>query len=115
MQIKSASLLTPSIIVEIAEKNQKIADDLSIAVDGLQKITSSSEKQQQRVKELVSDINGAVTEAVTIIEQEQGDSSNFLKKGIDFLSGIFGGSSEKANMKVGKNGTTQSLAFAESC
>jgi hypothetical protein len=112
---KAASLLTPSIIVEIAEKNQKTADDLSTAVDDLQKITSSSEKQQQRVKQLVSDINTAVTEAVTIIEQEQRDSSNFLKKGIDFLSGIFGGSSEKVDTKVEveKNGTIQSLAFAD--
>ena len=54
-----------------------------------------------------------MTEAVTIIEQEQGDSSNILKKGIDFLRGIFGGSSEKANTKVEKNGTIQSLAFAD--
>jgi uncharacterized protein YbjQ (UPF0145 family) len=112
---KAASLLTPSIIVEIAEKKQKTADDLSTAVDDLQKITSSSEKQQQRVKQLVSDINTAVTEAVTIIEQEQRDSSNFLKKGIDFLSGIFGGSSEKVDTKVEveKNETIQSLAFAD--
>jgi hypothetical protein len=110
---KAASLLTPSIIVEIAEKNQKIADDLSTAMDGLQRITSSSEKQQQRVKQLVSDINAAVTEAVTIIEQEQGGSSNFLEKGIDFLSGIFGGSSKKVDMNVDKNGTIQSLAFAD--
>lgn len=110
---KAASLLTPSIIVEIAEKNQKVSDDLSTAVDGLQKITSSSEKQQQRVKQLVSNINAAVTEAVTIIEQEQGDSSNFLKKGIDFLRGIFGGSSEKANTTIEKNGTIQALGFAD--
>jgi hypothetical protein len=110
---KAASLLTPSIIVEIAEKNQKVSDDLSTAVDGLQKITSSSEKQQQRVKQLVSNINAAVTEAVTIIEQEQGDSSNFLKKGIDFLRDIFGGSSEKANTTVEKNGTIQALGFAD--
>jgi hypothetical protein len=110
---KAASLLTPSIIVEIAEKNQKTADDLSTAVDDLQKITSSTEKQQQRIKQLVSDINAAVTEAVTIIEQEQGDSSNFLKKGIDFLSGIFGDSSEKADTKVEKNETIQSIAFAD--
>jgi hypothetical protein len=110
---KAASLLTPGIIVEIAEKNQKTADDLSTAVDDLQKITSSSEKHQQRVKQLVSDINAAVTEAVTIIEQGEGDSSNFLKKGIDFLSGIFGGSSEKADTKVEKNGTIQSMGFAD--
>jgi hypothetical protein len=111
---KAASLLTPSIIVEIAEKNQKVSDDLSTAVDGLQKITSSSEKQQQRVNQLVSNINAAVTEAVTIIEQEQGDSSNFLNNGIDFLRGIFGGGSgEKATTKVEKNGTIQALAFAD--
>jgi hypothetical protein len=110
---KAASLLTPSIIVEIAEKNQKTADDLSTAMDGLQRITSSSEKQQQRVNQLVSDIDAAVTEAVTIIEQEQRGSSNFLEKGIDFLSGIFGGNSEKANTNVEKNGTIQSLAFAD--
>jgi hypothetical protein len=110
---KAASLLTPSIIVEIAEKNQKVSDDLSTAVDGLQKITSSSEKQQQRVKQLVSNINAAVTEAVTIIEQEQGDSSTFLKMGIDFLRGIFGGSSEKANTTVEKNETIQALGFAD--
>lgn len=111
---KAASLLTPSIIVEIAEKNQKVSDDLSTAVDDLQKITSSSEKQQQMVKQLVSNINAAVTEAVTIIEQEQGDSSNFLKKGIDFLTGMFGGgSSEKDTTKVEKNGTIQALAFAD--
>ena len=54
----------------------------------------------------------AVTEAVTIIEQEQGDSSNFLEKGIDFLIGVFGGSSEKVDTNVDKNGTIQSLAFA---
>jgi hypothetical protein len=111
---KAASLLTPSIIVEIAEKNQKVSDDLSTAVDGLQKITSSSEKQQQRVNQFVSDINAAMTEAVTIIEQEQGDSSNFLNNGIDFLRGIFGGGSgEKATTKVEKNGTIQALAFAD--
>ena len=89
---KAASLLSPSIIVEIAEKNQKVADDLTTAVDDLQKITSSSDKQQQMVNQLVSQINTTLGEAVTIrIEQEQEDSSNFLEKGIEFLRGIFGG------------------------
>ena len=69
---KAASLLSPSIIVEIAEKNQKVADDLTTAVDDLQKITSSSDKQRQMVNQLVSQINTTLGEAVTIrIEQEQ--------------------------------------------
>jgi hypothetical protein len=40
---KAAALLTPSIMIEIAE-DQRIADDLTTAVNDLQKITSSSEK-----------------------------------------------------------------------
>jgi hypothetical protein len=54
---KAAALLTPSIIIEIAEENQKIADDLTTSVDDLQKISSSSENQQQMVNQLASDIN----------------------------------------------------------
>ena len=34
---KAASLLTPSVVIEIAEKNQKVADDLTSAVNELQK------------------------------------------------------------------------------
>jgi hypothetical protein len=111
---KAASLLTPSIIVEIAEKNQKVADDLTTAVDDLQKITSSSDKQQQMVNQLVSRINTTLGEAVTIrIEQEQEDSSNFLEKGIEFLRGIFGGGGEKADNRIDRNTTIQPLAFAD--
>ena len=111
---KAASLLSPSIIVEIAEKNQKVADDLTTAVDDLQKITSSSDKQRQMVNQLVSQINTTLGEAVTIrIEQEQEDSSNFLEKGIEFLRGIFGGNGEKADNRIDRNTTIQPLAFAD--
>jgi hypothetical protein len=111
---KAASLLTPSIIVEIAEKNQKVADDLTTTVDDLQKITSSSDKQRQMVNQLVSQINTTLGEAVTIrIEQEQEDSSNFLEKGIEFLRGIFGGGGEKADNRIDRNTTIQPLAFAD--
>jgi hypothetical protein len=111
---KAASLLSPSIIVEIAEKNQKVADDLTTAVDDLQKITSSSDKQRQMVNQLVSQINTTLGEAVTIrIEQEQEDSSNFLEKGIEFLRGIFGGGGEKADNRIDRNTTIQPLAFAD--
>jgi hypothetical protein len=114
---KAAALLTPSVVIEIAEKNQKVADDLTSAVNNLQKISSSSEKQRQMVKQLVSDINATLSEAVTIrIEQGQGKegSSNFLDKGIEFLRGIFGGGGGKeADDKVDRNETTQPLAFAD--
>jgi hypothetical protein len=109
---KAASLLTPSIIVEIAEKNQKVADDLTTAVDDLQKITSSSDKQRQMVNQLVSQINTTLGEAVTIrIEQEE--SSNFLEKGIEFLRGIFGGGGENADNRIDRNTTIQPSAFAD--
>jgi hypothetical protein len=111
---KAASLLSPSIIVEIAEKNQKVADDLTTAVDDLQKITSSSDKQRQMVNQLVSQINTILGDAVTIrIEQEQEGSSNFLEKGIEFLRGIFGGGDEKADNRIDRNTTIQPLAFAD--
>jgi hypothetical protein len=111
---KAASLLSPSIIVEIAEKNQKVAEDLTTAVDDLQKITSSSDKQRQMVNQLASQINTTLGEVVTIrIEQEQEDSSNFLEKGIEFLRGIFGGDGEKADNRIDRNTTIQPLAFAD--
>jgi hypothetical protein len=115
---KAASLLTPSIMIEIAEENERIADELTTAVNGLQKISSSSsERQLQNVNQLVSDINATLDEAVSIrIEQRQGeDSSNFLEKGIEFLGGIFGGgdSNEEAEDKGNRDITIQPLAFAD--
>jgi hypothetical protein len=113
---KAAALLTPGIVIEIAENNQKVADDLTSAVNNLQKISSSSEKQRQIVKQLVSNINSTLSEAVNLrIEQGQGGgSSNFLEKGIEFLRGIFGGGGGKeADDKVNRNETTQPLAFAD--
>jgi hypothetical protein len=111
---KAASLLTPSIMIEIAEENQRISDDLTTAVNGLQKISSSSERQLQIINQLVSDINATLAEAVSIrIEQGQGeDSSNFLEKGIEFLRGIFGGGNEESNDKGNKDITIQP-AFAD--
>jgi hypothetical protein len=106
--------LTPSVVIEIEEQNQKIADDLTTAVSDLQKISSSSEKQQQMVKQLVSDINSTVVEAVNIrIKQGQGDPSNFLEKGIEYLRGVFGGGGEEADDKIDVEETTKPIAFAD--
>ena len=115
MPIRLASLLTPNIMVEIAEKNQKTADDLITAVNDLQKVSSSSEKQRQRVDELIFRINSTLGEATKVrLEEGQGSSSsNFLERGIEFLRGIFGGSiSKNSNDGIKANSTTQSLGFA---
>jgi hypothetical protein len=111
---KAASLLTPSVVIEIEEQNQDIADDLTTAVSNLQKISSSSEKQQQMVKQLVSDINSTVVEAVNIrMKQGQGDPSNFLEKGIEFLGGLFGGGGDEEDDKIDVDETTKPIAFAD--
>ena len=92
---------------------------LQQAVNGLQKLSSSSssEGQLQNVNQLVSDINATIGEAVSIrIEQGQGgeDSSNFLEKGIEFLRGIFGGGgNQEAKDKGNRDITIQPLAFAD--
>jgi hypothetical protein len=59
---------------EIAEENQRIADDLVTAVDNLE--NTSSEQQQQPVSQLVNDIDAIIGEAVTArIDQEQRDNA----------------------------------------
>jgi hypothetical protein len=109
---KAASLLTPDIISEIAEANEGTADKLLTEVSDLQKISSSSDEQQQKVNQLVSDINSTLGEAVVVRTQQrlQDDSSNFLESGIEFLRGIFGGGSQESS---DINNTTQRLAFAD--
>ena len=68
---KAAALLTPNITEEIAEENQRVANDLRTAINSLQNI-SSRPLEQQSVDLLVNDIDTILEEAVTTrIEQEQ--------------------------------------------
>jgi hypothetical protein len=116
---KAASLLTPIILIEIAEENQRIADDLTTSINSLQKITSSSENQRQKVDQLVNDINATLSEAVIMrIEQGQGQgqtSSNFLDQGIEFLRGMFmgGNDGEEVADRVDIDSRIKPLAFAD--
>jgi hypothetical protein len=112
---KAAALLTPTIISEISEANEGIADKLLTTVSDLQKISSSSDEQRQLVNQLVFDINATLGEAVVVRTQQrqQDDSSNFLEGGIEFLRGIFGGGGQESNDKIELNSTTQPLAFAD--
>jgi hypothetical protein len=88
---KAASLLTPTVLIEIAEENQKTSDDLKTVINNLQKVTSSSsEEQRQIVNRIVQNINSTLSEAVTQrIEQGQSqDSSNFIEKGIIIMQDL---------------------------
>ena len=68
---KAAALLTPNITEEIAEENQRVANDLRTGINSLQNI-SSRPLEQQSVDLLVNDIDTILEEAVTTrIEQEQ--------------------------------------------
>ena len=116
---KAASLLTPTILIEIAEENQKTSDDLKTAINDLQKVTSSSssEEQRQMVNQLVQNINATINEAViTRIGQGQGqDSLNFLEKGLEFLRGIFGSSNGGGEIddNMDRGSRIKPLAFAD--
>jgi hypothetical protein len=67
---KSAALLTSNVTKEIAEQNQRVADELSMAIIDLQNISSTGQKKS--VDQLVSNIDAILGEAVTTrIEQEQ--------------------------------------------
>jgi hypothetical protein len=75
----AAVLLTPNITKEIAEQNQRVANDLTTAINDLRDITSSSSQQQQQqqpIDLLVSKIDAILGDAVTTrIEQEQRDNA----------------------------------------
>jgi hypothetical protein len=73
----AAVLLTPNITREIAEQNQRVANDLIIAISELRDITSSSSQQQQQpIDQLVSNIDAILGDVVTTrIEQEQRENA----------------------------------------
>jgi hypothetical protein len=74
----AAALLTANITREIAEKNQRVADGLTMAISNLQDVTlsSSSQEQEQSMDQLVNYIDAILGEVVTTrIEQEQRDNA----------------------------------------
>jgi hypothetical protein len=107
---KAASLLTPRILVEIAEDNPRLADDLRSAMNQLQSISSSSESQVKSVSHLVSDLNERLGEDASVrIAQVQPSSSNFLEGVKKFLGNIFGGSNME---EKDQNTKLEALALA---
>lgn len=106
---KAASLLTPRILVEIAEDNPRLAGDLSAMIQ-LQSLSSSSESQVKSVSQLVSDLNERLGEDASVrMAQVQPTSSNPLEGAMNFLGNIFGGSSTEVKDQDAK---LEALALA---
>jgi hypothetical protein len=90
---KAASLLTPRILVEIAEDNPRLAGDLRNAIIQLQSISSSSGSQVKSVSQLVNDLNKRLGEDADVrMAQVQPTSSNPLEGAMKVLGNLFGGS-----------------------
>lgn len=107
---KAASLLSPRILVEIAEDNPRLASDLRNAVIQLQNLSSSSESQVKSVSELVNDLNKRLEEdSIVRIAQLHPNSPNILEGALKSLGSIFGGGS---NEEQDQNTKLQALAFA---
>ena len=110
-----ADSLTPKIIIEIAENNQRLADDLTKAVNELKNLSSfsTSKTQQQAANELVTDLNERLDKAKIIrISQVQPDS-NFMDKVTKFLGSIFSWSTGEPNDGQVENSNIDALVFAE--
>ena len=91
--IKTSSLLTPKIMIEITEDNPRLTDDLRRAVNQLQNVSSHSGSQLKSVSQLVNDLNNRLDQdAIVRIAQLQPTSSNFLEGALKSLESIFGGS-----------------------
>lgn len=106
---KAASLLTPKIIIEIAEDNPGLVSHLRKAMSQLQNISSSSGSQQKSVSQLVNDLNKRLEEnAIVRIAQLQPSSASFLEEAMKTLRSIFDGSNEELD----QNKKLEALAFA---
>ena len=105
---KAASLLSPRILVEIAEDNPGLASDVRRAVIQLQNVTSSSESQQKSISERVNDLNKRLEgDAMVRIAQLPPSSSNILEA-LKSLASMFGGNNEELDQTT----KIQALAFA---
>jgi hypothetical protein len=107
---KAVSLLTPRILVEIAEDNPRLAGDLRSAMIQLQSISSSSQSQVKSVSQIVSDLNERLGEDANVrMAQVQPTSSNFLEGVTKYLGNIFGGSDKEGR---DQNTMLEALALA---
>ncbi|HYO06248.1 MAG TPA: hypothetical protein VER14_04630, partial [Phototrophicaceae bacterium] len=105
---KAANLYFQNLMFEIAEKDQKAAEDLSIAVKSLQNMTLSASpssasalpEQQQQVNRLVNDIDTKAGEITTMTIRQQEGGLGFLDPVFGAISSIFGDKKDNDNTKL---------------
>lgn len=106
---KAANLYFQNLMFEIAEKDQKAAEDLSMAVKSLQNMTLSAPssasasalpQQQQQVNLLVNDIDTKAGEITTITIRQQEGGLGFLDPVFGAISSIFGDKKDDDNTKL---------------
>ena len=86
---KASSLLTPTIIFEIFEKDIGIAKDLRAQVSDLQK-TSSSTENQQHIENVLSNINSVLSKAVdSRVSLPSANSSKIAEREIEDVKDSF--------------------------
>ena len=113
---KASSLYVWKLMGEIAEKDQKTAEEITKAVKTFQNMSSSApsvaepqqqQQMQQQVNQLVADVDTKTNEIITMTMRQQESDSSFLDPIAWLVSSIFG---EK---KDNDNSTTQPLRVAE--
>jgi hypothetical protein len=106
---KAANLYFQNLMFEIAEKDQKAAEDLSMTVKSLQNITLSASssssssalpEQQQQVNRLVNDIDTKAGEITTMTIRQQEGGLGFLDPVFGAISSIFGDKKDDDNTKL---------------
>ncbi len=105
---KAANLYFQNLMFEIAKKDQKIAEDISIAVKDLQNITLSASsssasaefEQKQQVNQMVDDIDTKVGEITTKTLRQIEGRSSFLDPFFGAISSIFGDKKDDDNPTI---------------
>ncbi len=105
---KAANLYFQNLMFEIAEKDQKAAEDLSMTVKSLQNITLSASsssasalpEHQQQVNRLVNDIDTKAGEITTMTIRQQEGGLGFLDPVFGAISSIFGDKKDNDNTKL---------------
>lgn len=110
-----AESLSAKLIIQIAENNQRLADDLTKAAKELKNLSSfsTSKAQHQDVNQLVTELNEKLEKAKIIRISEELPDSNFVDSVMKLFESIFSGGTEEPNDEQVKNPSINGLVLAE--